>query len=128
MVISATLRSDRQPRLAHYYRQLIEHRPIVVSFVTITELRYGALKAGWGELRRRALERDLAQLVVVQPDDRLMHVCAELRATCERRGSPLGQPSWLNGHLQSSQSSRSPSRPDESGGQLSARPSSMCLP
>lgn len=63
---------------------------MVVSFVTITELRYGALKARWGELRRRALERDLAQLVVVQPDDQLVRVCAELRARCEFTGHALG--------------------------------------
>ncbi len=36
-------------------------------------------------------ERDLSQLVVVQPDDDLMTTCAALRATGERRGHPLGQ-------------------------------------
>lgn len=64
---------------------------MVVSFASVTELRYGALKAGWGELRRRALERDLARLVIVQPDDALMAVCAELRARCEISGHGLGQ-------------------------------------
>lgn len=55
------------------------------------EVRYGAIKAGWGDLRRRGLERDLGRFVVVQPDDRLMVVCAELRAECERTGHGLGQ-------------------------------------
>jgi len=59
--------------------------------VTVPELRYGALKAGWGELRRRGLERDLARLVVVQPDNALMHLCAQLRAKCEASGNGLGQ-------------------------------------
>lgn len=63
--------------LAASYRSLIANCPVVVSFVTVTELRYGALKAGWGDLRRRGLERDLARLVTVQPDDELMQVCAE---------------------------------------------------
>ncbi len=54
-------------------------------------MRYGALKAGWGELRRRGLERDLTRLVVVQPDDQLMRTCAQVRAECERAGHPLGQ-------------------------------------
>lgn len=62
-----------------------------MSFTTVTELRYGALKAGWGELRRRGLERDLARLVIVQPDDRLMQVCAELRVRCDEVGHALGQ-------------------------------------
>ena len=63
----------------------------MASFVTVTELRYGATKAGWGELRRRGLERDLAKLTIAQPDDELMHRCADLRAGCERRGQALGQ-------------------------------------
>jgi hypothetical protein len=62
----------------------------VVSFATVTELRYGALRAGWGELRRRGLERELARFVTVQPDDQLMRICAQLRASRERAGHPLG--------------------------------------
>ena len=54
-------------------------------------MRYGALKAGSGDLRRRGLERDLARLVIVQPDDELMQVCAELRSRSELAGHPLGQ-------------------------------------
>jgi len=37
------------------------------------EIRYGALRAGWGELRRRRLERRLAELVVAQPRRRDDH-------------------------------------------------------
>jgi tRNA(fMet)-specific endonuclease VapC len=57
----------------------------------VTELRYGALKAGWGELRRRGLERDLARVAIVQPDDRLMQACAQLRVDCEQGGLALAQ-------------------------------------
>lgn len=57
----------------------------------MTELRYGARKAGWGDLRLRALERDLSRIVVVQPGDYLMQVCANLRSDCERAGLALGQ-------------------------------------
>ena len=91
MVVSSLLHATRQPVPAAEYRALIDDRPVVVSFATVTELRYGALKAGWGELRRRSLERDLARLVIVQPDDALMAVCAELRAQCEMSGHGLGQ-------------------------------------
>jgi predicted nucleic acid-binding protein len=91
MVVSSLVNAHRQPTPTGEYRKLIARRPIVVSFATVTELRYGALKAGWGELRRRGLERDLARPVVVQPEDRLMQVCAELRARCEQAGHALGQ-------------------------------------
>ena len=56
MVVSALINAVRQPDRAMEYRRLIAGRPIVVAFSTVTELRYGSLKAGWGELRRRGLE------------------------------------------------------------------------
>ena len=91
MVVSHIVHASRQPAPAETYRSLIADRLVVVSFATVTELRYGALKAGWGELRRRGLERDLARLVIVQPDDALIAACAELRARCETSGHGLGQ-------------------------------------
>ncbi len=91
MAVSALVNGTRQPEPAAEYSALIAGRPIVISFATVTELRYGALKAGWGDLRRRALERDLARFIVVQPDDQLLSICADLRASCETAGHPLGQ-------------------------------------
>ena len=91
MVVSAMVNAHRDPLPAEAYRMLIGDRSVVISFVTVTEMRYGAAKAGWGDLRRRGLERMLARLVVVQPDDDLMTACADLRARCERRGLALGQ-------------------------------------
>lgn len=90
MAVSALINASRNPQRAAVYRRAINDDAILVSFVTITELRFGALRAGWGELRRRGLERDLARLVVVQPDDQLMRTCAELRASCHRTGHALG--------------------------------------
>lgn len=91
MVVSAMVNAHRDPGTATDYRQLIDGRSVLISFATVTEMRYGALKAGWSELRRRGLERTLSRLVVVQPDDDLLTVCAELRDRCERRGEALGQ-------------------------------------
>lgn len=64
---------------------------VVVAFATVTELRFGAIKAQWGDLRLRALDRDLSGFIVAQPDDALMRRCAELRLACELRGHPLAQ-------------------------------------
>lgn len=91
MAVSALVNEQRDPDTARSYRQVVADRPVLVSFVTVAEMRYGALKAGWGDLRSRALERSLSQLVVVQPDDELIRACASLRAGCERAGHPLGQ-------------------------------------
>lgn len=80
MAVSALVNEQRDPDTARDYRKLVADRPVLVSFVTIAEMRYGAIKAGWGELRTRGLERSLSQVVVVQPDDELIRACASLRA------------------------------------------------
>jgi hypothetical protein len=54
------------------------------------ELRFGAMRAGWGELRYRRLKRRIAELNVVQSDDEMITVCAKLRADCQRIGHALG--------------------------------------
>ncbi len=91
MAVSALMNPDRSGAEAVEYRDIIGARVILVSFITVTELRYGTIKAGWGELRRRGLEHDLGRFTVVQPDNELMQVCAVLRARCERAGHGLGQ-------------------------------------
>ena len=67
--MSALLHPSRSHPAAEEYRRRVAGRPIVISFVVVTELRYGALKAGWGELRTRGLERDLSRFAIAQPDE-----------------------------------------------------------
>lgn len=88
MVLSWLL-DDRPAELAAGYRELIGAAPMLVPFQALMELRYGTLKAGWGEMRRRRLERRIAQLTVAQPDDATITVCAELRERCRQAGHPL---------------------------------------
>lgn len=42
------------------------------------------------DLRRRRLERHIADLTVLQPDDEMIAICAELRADAQRIGHPIG--------------------------------------
>ncbi len=88
MVVS-WLFDDRPNRLAEQYRALIGPRPVLLAFQTVMELRYGVLRAGWGQLRRRRLERRIAELTVVQPDDEIVTTCAALRAHCAQIGHAL---------------------------------------
>lgn len=89
MVIS-WLFDDRPNALADRYRQLIGPKPVLLAFQTVMELRYGALRAGWGDLRRRRLERRIAEFTVIQPDDAMITVCANLRVRCKQIGHALG--------------------------------------
>ena len=89
MVISWLL-DERPNPLADRYRQLIADSAVLLAFQTVAELRYGAIRAGWGDLRRRRLERSIAELEAVQPDDPMLTAYAELRAECQRTGYALG--------------------------------------
>ncbi len=82
-------RRPTQP-LAERCRDVVGPHPVLLAFQTVMELRFGALPAGWGELRRRRLERRLAEIAVVQPDDEMITVCTELRIPCQQAGHALG--------------------------------------
>lgn len=64
---------DRSAPPSIAYRELAGESPLVLSFQTVLELRYGALRAGWGELRARRLERRISELAI----------------DCRRAGHPL---------------------------------------
>lgn len=72
-------------------RTSIGGRTRVVAFVTVVELRYRALRAGWGELPLRRLAGSLSDLDVVQTKERLTNRCTELRTWACHGGHPLGQ-------------------------------------
>lgn len=80
---------ERPNPMAERYRWLIGQSPVMLSFQTVMELRFGALHANWGELRRRRLERRIAEMAIMQPDDETMTVCAKLRVDCQRIGHAL---------------------------------------
>jgi tRNA(fMet)-specific endonuclease VapC len=78
MVMSWIIEPDRSG-LSGPYEQLI----------TVMELRFGALNARWGELRRR-LDRELTKYSLFQPDHDTATVCGELRDRCVQCGHALG--------------------------------------
>jgi tRNA(fMet)-specific endonuclease VapC len=88
MIAGALL--SRKPLASHYASHL-QGRPLVISFVTVAELRYGALKATWGAARLEALEARLSAMTVVPSDSDLATVYAELRVSCARIGHGLAK-------------------------------------
>ena len=88
MVIS-WLFDERPNPLAERYRDLIGPAPVLLAFQTVMELRFGA-SVLVGENFRRRFERRVAGLTVLQPDDEMVLVCAQLRAGCARAGHTLG--------------------------------------
>lgn len=77
-------------RIAERYAPIITGRPAFISFQTVAELRYGALRRGWGTARMLKLDAKIQRAEVVHTGPELVLICAQLRADCEARGHPLG--------------------------------------
>ena len=79
--------------LADLYGDVLAGRNILISFVTVAELRYGALRAGWGAKRRNELEETIDAAKVVWPGHGLASEYAALRAECVAAGHGLAEKS-----------------------------------
>lgn len=89
-VFSADLRAERWP-FADQYRELIDGRAIVISFITVAELRYGARRARWGAKRLAALDAHIGAVKIVWPGPGLTSEYANLRAECAEAGHGLAE-------------------------------------
>ena len=74
---------------ASAYAGLLRDRELIISFMTVTEMRLGAVKANWGVRRRDRLEEFLGDFGVCYPDDQMCTVCAEMIVSAMRKGRPL---------------------------------------
>ncbi|WP_166354057.1 PIN domain-containing protein [Phytoactinopolyspora limicola] len=89
-VYGATMTPSGKP-LASGYRQILEDRRTIISFVTVAELRFGASLAGWGARRRQGLEDKLDQTRTVWATPNLITAYVDLRSWAIRAGHGLGQ-------------------------------------
>jgi tRNA(fMet)-specific endonuclease VapC len=78
-------------RLAVRYAPIIAGRPVMVSFQTVAELRFGALRRSWGEARMLKLAALIQRAHVVHTGPDLVEACAQLRVDCEAVGHALAQ-------------------------------------
>ena len=67
------------PEFAPHYVAIVRGSELVVSFMTLAEMRQGALDANWGPRKRAVLEAYLADFSVLTPT-----------AFCAPRGPPFG--------------------------------------
>ena len=82
--------------LAQQYVDVLRGSELVLSFMTIAELRMGAISARWGGRRRVLLEEFIARFERVYGDDRLCTVWARIRADARAAGRPLSpQDAWI---------------------------------
>jgi predicted nucleic acid-binding protein len=87
-VFSASLSRRRRPGLKAQV-ELMAGNQIFLAAVTVAELRYGALVAGWQASRSQRLEESIQATTVVPVTDHLLTRVAELRFACRGAGHPL---------------------------------------
>jgi predicted nucleic acid-binding protein len=78
-------------KLAERYAPLITGRLAFISFQTVAEMKYGALRRGWGAARMLRLEDKIRRAEVVHTGPELVEIYAQLRVDCVKVGHALGQ-------------------------------------
>jgi len=81
---------------AQSYINALRGSELILSFMSIAEMRMGALAAGWGVRRRTLLEQFITGFGVVYADDALCTSWATLRANARASGRSLSpQDAWI---------------------------------
>ena len=82
--------------LAQRYSDALRGSELILSFMSIAELRLGAISAGWGNRRRLLLERFIQGFELVYADNDLCTVWARIRADARAAGRALSpQDAWI---------------------------------
>lgn len=68
----------------------LEADGLCISTIVLSELLHGAAKSDRPEHNRAEVERFAARLEVLAFDEAAAHHAADIRATLERRGQPIG--------------------------------------
>ena len=82
--------------LAEQYANALRGSELILSFMSVAELRMGAMSAGWGSNRRLLLERFIHGFELFYPDNHLCTVWARIRADARATGRAIGpQDAWV---------------------------------
>lgn len=84
------------PEFAPRYVTMIRAAELIVSFMTLAEMRQGALHANWGPRKCDVLEAYLADFSVLHSDNLLCSTWAAVRNESVRKGNPMSSAdAWI---------------------------------
>jgi predicted nucleic acid-binding protein len=84
------------PKFAPRYVDIVRGSELVVSFMTLAEMRQGALDANWGPRKCAVLEAYLADFSVLHSDSLLCSTWAAVRNESALKGRPIGSAdAWI---------------------------------
>ena len=84
------------PEFAPRYVAMLRGAELVVSFMTLAEMRQGSLDANWGLRKRDLLEAYLSDFSVLHSDGKLCSTWATLRNESTRKGRQMSSAdTWI---------------------------------
>jgi tRNA(fMet)-specific endonuclease VapC len=84
------------PEFAPRYVNLVRGSELIVSFMTVAEMRQGALDANWGPRKCDMLEEYLADFSVLYSDSLLCSTWAAVRNESAQKGRPISSAdAWI---------------------------------
>jgi predicted nucleic acid-binding protein len=87
------------PDFAPRYVNIVRGFELIVSFMTLAEMRQGALEANWGQRKCEVLEAYLADFSVLHSDSLLCSTWATIRNESTRKGRQMGSAgAWIAGY------------------------------
>ena len=82
--------------LAATYEPHVRNRLLAITFITVGELYFGAEKRSWGEKKRKELETNLRNFVVIPYDHEIARCYGRLVAERQRKGKPIApNDAWI---------------------------------
>jgi len=92
-VVSYLMRGGTEAEL---YAPLLENRLLAITFITVGELYYGAEHRNWGEQRKKSLETQLRNFVVIPYDHEIARTYGKIQASLRKNGTMIGvNDTWI---------------------------------
>ena len=86
----------RNSPVAQLYRQHVIGKVLIISFMTLAEIRFGMLQARWGARRAAAMETHLKHFVLYTFDDDLCQAWAQVVYSERAKGRGMSaQDAWI---------------------------------
>jgi tRNA(fMet)-specific endonuclease VapC len=84
------------PEFAPKYVSMIRGSELIVSFMTVAEMRQGALDANWGTRKRDVLDAYLAEFSMLHSNNALCSTWAKIRNQSVRKGRQMSSAdAWI---------------------------------
>jgi len=84
------------PELAPQYIGMVRGFELIISFMTMAEMRQGAMDANWGQRRLDMLDAYLSDFAVLHSDSLLCSTWAAVRNESTRKGRPMSSAdAWI---------------------------------